>query len=160
MKPYIAAAILGFAAVNLLAQPNNGAAKNKSNGTWYPPTPAAFVHNEIAAADAETPKASPPKWYASSEWWLVVIAGLTGLAILYQAREMARATEVMQRQLKEMQKAGEIQQRAYVCLDSAALTFPQPDVPEARVNFKNVGQTPAYDVRGWIHTWFEDYHLK
>ena len=60
----------------------------------------------------------------------------------------------------QMHNTAEKQLRAYVCVDSALLKFPQPDVPEAQVHFKNCGQTPAYDLRGWIHTWFAEYPLK
>jgi hypothetical protein len=60
----------------------------------------------------------------------------------------------------QMRNTAEQQLRAYVCVDSATLKFPQPNVPEAQVHFKNCGQTPAYHVRGWIHTWFGEYPLK
>lgn len=51
------------------------------------------------------------------------------------------------------------QLRAYVCVDSAVVTFPQPDVPKAQVHFRNSGQTPAYDCWGWINTWFAEHPL-
>src|SRR5258708_5257439 len=104
MKPHILAAILCFFAVNLFTKPNSSAAKDTNNSTAHATFSLAFKNNQEPATNTEAPKASPPKWYASSEWWLVVIAGLTGLAIVYQAREMARATKVMEGQLA-LQKA-------------------------------------------------------
>lgn len=52
------------------------------------------------------------------------------------------------------------QLRAYVCIESAIVTFPEPNIPEALIEYKNSGQTPAYDVCGWIHTWFAAHPLK
>lgn len=72
------------------------------------------------------------------------------------ARSSAETAAAMVTQMRE---TAEKQLRAYVCVDSAILKFPQPDVPEAQVHFKNCGQTPAYNVRGWIHTWFAEYPL-
>jgi hypothetical protein len=119
---------------------------------------------------------------------LIVIGGITFAAIWHQARESARAakaaadsveaihqqTAIIERQTAATEKAAEAsnrivtlmaettqrQLRAYVCLDSAAVIFPEPAVPEAQIKFKNCGQTPAYDVRGWIGTWFAEYPLK
>jgi len=105
MKLYVSASVLCFAAITLIAEPHQSSTNDKNDRTWHPPTTATFDNNEITAADAETSTTSPPNWYASSEWWLVIIAGLTGLTIAYQAREMARATVVMEGQLKEMQDA-------------------------------------------------------
>jgi hypothetical protein len=119
---------------------------------------------------------------------VVVIGGITFAAIWYQAKEAARAanaaadsvesihvqTAIIERQTAATEKAAEAsnrsvtlmaetaqrQLRAYVCLDSAAVIFPEPAVLDAQIKFKNCGQTPAYDVRGWIHTWFAEYPLK
>jgi hypothetical protein len=75
----------------------------------------------------------------------------------YAAKAAAEAADAT---VNQMRDTAEKQLRAYVCLDSAVIKFPQPDIPEAQVHFKNCGQTPAYDVRGWIHTWFGEYPLK
>jgi hypothetical protein len=45
-----------------------------------------------------------PSWCSSPEWWVVIVAALTAMAIAYQAREMRRTTEVMSGQLKTMQE--------------------------------------------------------
>lgn len=41
-----------------------------------------------------------PHWYTQPEWWLLAAAVVTFGAIVYQAREMTRATRVMERQTK------------------------------------------------------------
>jgi hypothetical protein len=162
MRYRILVAVLCFGAINLLAQPKHSTPQTESNSAGDSKATSTQEHNGIAATNTETTQTSPPKWYTAlqrPDWWLVIIALFTGFAIFYQASEMTRATRVMDRQLKEMQESGERQMRAYVCLDSAVLKFPQPDVPEAQVNFRNSGQTPAYDVRGWIHTWLAAHPL-
>jgi len=92
-------------------------------------------------------------FYEKPEWIIVfvtvayvIIAGLTLRAIKRQADI---ASDTAQRQL-----------RAYICLDTAALHFPTKNSPVAMVNFKNCGQTPAYEVHGWIHTWITTHPLQ
>jgi hypothetical protein len=51
------------------------------------------------------------------------------------------------------------QLRAYICVTGGLLKFLRPEVPEVQIHLKNAGQTPAYDVRGWIHMWIEAYPL-
>jgi hypothetical protein len=105
MRYRILVAVLCFGAINLLAQPKDSPAKNETPAI-HTPTPAPPNGGHKSADDTETAKSSPPHWYTSSEWWLVLIAALTGAAIAYQAGEMARTTSVMEGQLKEMQDAG------------------------------------------------------
>jgi hypothetical protein len=62
----------------------------------------------LLAALLSVPNAT--HWYASPDWWLVIFAGLTGGAIIYQATEMKRATEAM----KESTKLQEIGLRQWV----------------------------------------------
>lgn len=52
------------------------------------------------------------------------------------------------------------QLRAYVCVSKALLKLEPPDSPEAQVYFSNGGQTPAYNVRQWIHIWIEKWPLE
>ena len=60
-----------------------------------------FVNNEDAGAE----KNKPPRWYASPEWWVVVLAGLTLSVLWYQAKQMAKATEAMERSSAVMMNA-------------------------------------------------------
>jgi hypothetical protein len=106
MKFSILFAILCFAAIGLCSQPKDSPAKNETHAAQSTPTPTPSNSDHKPADHTETAKDGPPHWYTSSEWWLVLIAALTGAAIAYQAREMARTTFVMEGQLKEMQDAG------------------------------------------------------
>lgn len=106
--------VLGFIAINLFAQPNDSSAQHKNNSVNQASNPVAPENNYKTEAHADAPKTGSPCWYTSSEWWLVIIAGLTGLAIFYQAREMTRATDVMQGQMIEMQKARELENKTLI----------------------------------------------
>jgi hypothetical protein len=50
------------------------------------------------------------------------------------------------------------QLRAYICTERAALILTQDDLG-ARVVLKNFGQTPALNVRSWIHIWIANFPL-
>lgn len=104
----------------------------------------------------------------------IVVALLTLRKIRVQATEMSlqrkamedtlgainRQANLMEQQIIGADITAQKQLRAYVYIDSAALKFPQPGVPEAEIYFKNCGQTPAYEVRGWIHAWIEAHPLR
>jgi hypothetical protein len=57
-------------------------------------------------------------------------------------------------------KATERHLRAYVFVHSASITFDRGTIPQAEVRIANFGQTPAHDVRMWIHLWIEEWPLK
>jgi hypothetical protein len=91
-------------------------------------------------------------------------------------------------QINQAKDTAQRQLRAYVCVHESLLKFPhvgiespvhipiedmpnilrhkasRNDLPpgriEAQIHFKNCGQTPAYDVRMWIRTWFGAYPLE
>lgn len=108
MKSSILVAILCFAAIGLCSQPKDSPAKSERNSTGNTKAVSAPEHNGIAAKDAESTKGSSPKGYPSSEWMLVYIAALTGLAIAYQAREMAKTTEIIGKQADLMKRQTDI----------------------------------------------------
>lgn len=119
----------------------------------------------------------PKDWMDKLNWiFSVVLVLIGGFGVCY-ARKTLKAIE---RQLTELQSSGkqtdrmiehagksfdlardtaQKQLRAYVLVDCAVVKFPQSNVPEAQVHFKNSGQTPAHDFKGWIHTWFAEYPL-
>jgi hypothetical protein len=61
--------------------------------------------------------------------------------------------------LRTMQDTAERQLRAYVGVSDSSIHGVETGAPEAIVNFKNFGQTPAYDVRMWIHIWITEHPL-
>jgi hypothetical protein len=70
------------------------------------------------------------------EWWLVVAALLTLVAIAYQAREMRRATAVMLKSTEAMQRQTEILERS-----TAA--------SEKSVRLQEIVQQQWIQVSGW-----------
>lgn len=156
MKPYAAVVIFCLVAVNLFAQPSNTAVKNKSNPIEH--AQASPQDGQKSATNSKTPNSGSPCWYASSEWWVVIIAALTGAAIAYQAREMTRATTVMKGQLTEMQSAGvqagqQLQhiinsERAWIQVVVAKIQGLKPDLKDHDLvwiwpDIMNQGKTPA-----------------
>jgi hypothetical protein len=113
-------------------------------------------------AGKSTEKASqpkyPPSWIDTFTWpegvtaWALL---LTLLVIAWQSAEThaaAKATEdaVLEAKAARTHDEGTAkrQLRAYVCLDTAEVAF-DGGQPVAYVNFRNSGQTPAYEAHGW-----------
>jgi hypothetical protein len=65
----------------------------------------------------------------------------------------------MERQAELMEDTAKRQLRAYVGLTETAVKFTADGKLEAQMFFKNGGQTPAYDVRSWVHPLVDDYPL-
>jgi hypothetical protein len=94
-----------------------------------------------------------------TDWWIVyatvalaVVGSLQLFAFILQAKRLKQTINVMkdttQRQL-----------RAYVCISGGTIKFDRKDAPVVHVEYKNSGQTPAYDVCGWHHIWITGYPL-
>jgi hypothetical protein len=79
--------------------------------------------------------------------WILAGAGILQFIILVGTFFIMRDTA--RRQL-----------RAYVCIESGLVTFPQPNMPEVLIEYKNTGQTPAYNTNAWINLWFGPHPLK
>jgi hypothetical protein len=90
----------------------------------------------------------------------VVVTGLLWWTTKKSADAAKESAEAATAAVAQMRNTADKQLRAYVCVSSALLKFPQPDIPEGQVHFKNCGQTPAYTLQGWIHTWFSEHPLK
>jgi hypothetical protein len=155
MKHCILVAVLCFGAINLLAQPNNSPPKYERNGIGNSKATSAPEHDGIAATNAEETKNSTEKWYTAlkgADWWLVIIAALTGLAIAYQAREMTRATEEMKRAGDQAAKHLELTERPWVSPRAYIISPLTADENGIHITFRielaNVGNSPAIGI--WI----------
>jgi hypothetical protein len=128
-----------------------------------------------------------PSGDTPAQWILVIVTAITAGFIGWQAWETKRAAKaaatsveaidrqavILERQTAATEKAAEAtarsvelaadtaqrQLRAYVGVCAALLKFQYPKHPEAQVSIKNFGQTPAHDVRYWIHTWIAPFPL-
>jgi hypothetical protein len=110
-----------LATINLFSQPNEGSSKNTGSPTQQASLASPFQDKHETATHEQAAKASPPRWYAALErpdWWLVFIAFLTGLAIAYQAREMASATEEMRKSTKAAEDSAKAAQRTVEVLEA------------------------------------------
>src|ERR1041385_1011185 len=148
------------------------------------PDVAASSPEQNAANNPKTPNAQQPitirelppvsvekDWLDRTAWGfglVLLIVGILGVwaavstlkAINEQAGHMEAQNTKLEQSIALAAETAERQLRAYVLVDSALMKFPETAVPEAQVHFRNSGQTPAYDVHGWIATWFAEYPLK
>ena len=109
MRVYAAVFALCVIAAFLTSEPCCGSEQHQepAAASWQRAIPAVGAEKDHAKAtdEAEAPDKRHPSWCTAlkkSEWWLVIIAAMTGFAIAYQAREMTRATGVMQGQMNLM----------------------------------------------------------
>ena len=93
--------------------------------------------------------------------FLVVFTGVLAIVAFFQWRTFRTQAQQLQQTNEVMKDTAQRQLRAYVCISSGIIEFSRGrDVPIVKVNYKNCGQTPAYDVRSWIHIWITDDPLK
>jgi len=140
MKHAAIAAILFIFALNMAGQPNATSHKNNTSAEPKSPAMPTLENKGVTADHAEQSDNDPPKWYAPAErpdWWLVVIAGLTGLAIAYQAREMTRATGAM----RESTKLQEVGLRQWIDVGDWAIT-PSEMLHYAMTSDRRITQKP------------------
>lgn len=75
----------------LLYEPHTATPKHESNASAQRSSAYTPDKKKESTDDTEGAKRGSPHWYASSEWWLVIIAGATGIAIGVQAQLMRRS---------------------------------------------------------------------
>jgi hypothetical protein len=68
--------------------------------------------------------------------------------------------KAIERQVSVMEDTAQKQLRAYICLTESSVKITKRGVVEAIMFFKNVGQTPAYNVRLWALPLVDSYPLK
>ena len=94
--------------------------------------------------------ARPPHWYSSSEWWIVIIAALTGIAVAWQARETAKATRAVERNTRAFIDS----QKPTIIAEAKGqpLNDLMESVPRVRLVLSNKGPTTAYHClyESWI----------
>jgi hypothetical protein len=162
--------ILCFIAINLFAQPSDSAAKHKDDSPDKTCIAITSQDNRKSETYTEAPKPSSPHWYASSEWWLVIIAALTGFAIACQARETKLATKAMgiqaghmQGQLTEMQESRKIEIKTLLlqyrpkiivrgarAFDFNIANLGEPAIGKVRLTIINAGGSRARITKGII----------
>lgn len=136
-----------------------------------------LVIESVVSAEDVTEKREEAKYRAidsSTARWIMLLTGGMLLVAVVQAifffvqlrlmrasmRVAQMAAAATERTVETMEDTARRQLRAYVSVDRAWIEFPEPGVPHVTVIIKNAGQTPAYDLRHWIHQWIERYPLE
>jgi hypothetical protein len=146
------AALFCVIAGHISAQPNKTPKSKDQSSCPKEPITLQIEHQEIARDAQRQTSTSPPRWYESPEWWLFIAAMGTLIAIVYQARESAKATQAMRDGIKLQSES--LRPR----LTIGARVSPFMDMVEGKkiivdVDFINTGGTPAYGVLP--ETWLE-----
>ncbi|MGA3052691.1 MAG: hypothetical protein ABSD63_00640 [Candidatus Korobacteraceae bacterium] len=100
-------------AIGMPGQPNKApAAAQNQTQTQTPSTTLNLENCNVTSTQPDTANNSAPDWNTAikravktPDGWLVIVAFLTGCAIWYQAREMARATEEMKKSTTAAEKS-------------------------------------------------------
>jgi len=91
---FITIVLLSILAGNLPGQAKQSTKANKTSPNPQGQPSATFIDNTRPNARTDGSQKNHPHWYASPEWWLVIVAVPTLILIWYQARETARAAKV------------------------------------------------------------------
>jgi hypothetical protein len=101
MKIYALVLVLIFMAIVVSGKPNQAPPKIQDTPNPQARAPLPVNNQNETTYYANKADENPPRWYAAlkrPEWWLVLVAALTGYVIWLQAKEMAKATSAMERQ--------------------------------------------------------------
>ncbi|RWP19276.1 MAG: hypothetical protein EOR00_09215 [Mesorhizobium sp.] len=106
--------------------------------------------------------ATPTDTYAQ---WIAGIAAIASVGVSFWAVRLVRDTlranteAVSQARAANQiaQETAERQLRAYVLPANCNMEFADNGEPIAHVRIQNFGQTPAFDVKTWIHIWVEAF---
>lgn len=122
--------------------------------------------NQSAVTEAFTLESTAVDWMLWVTAGLLVVAAIQACFFFVQLRLMKRSMRVAEMaavatedSVNIMRDTATRQLRAYISIDCARIEFPEPGVPKVTVTIKNSGQTPAHNLRHWIHQWIERYPL-
>ena len=114
---------------------------------------AADLDAQVRAANAAERSAATAERQEIPTWAQIVIGfASTIIAVIALAVSVLTAIISIRTSRAEL--------RAYVLPDASRLEITDGGLPVANLRIKNFGQTPAYDVVGWVHMWIEEYPLK
>jgi hypothetical protein len=99
-----------------------------------------------------------------AQWFMAALSALATAVSIWAVYILRKTLEETRRAVKSTDDAvtitreiGEKQLRAYITIPTA--TVGGPDKPVVTINFKNSGQTPAYDVRVWADSRYHRFPL-
>jgi hypothetical protein len=153
---------LSVVAVVMSGQPNEAANPNKQGAKQSQPSVIFSDGNNKqprSQTDQPKPDGNPPagdapierpRWWAKSDWWLVVIAGLTGCMVGWQSWETRKAAEAANRALE----MGKIKERAKIVLVVSRLNPVLNKIPGVPFTVTNKGESKAF-----IHSAIGGLHI-
>lgn len=148
-------------------------AERDQRGTKAAPLVVEAVESEFDAADKQNAAKYREQEAATNRWLMLLTGGMLFVSSIQawffwtQLRLMDRSMVVAEKAAKSaaesvetMQDTARRQLRAYISINAASIEFPSPGVPKVTVSIKNTGQTPAHNVKHWIHQWIEFFPLR
>jgi len=116
--------------LNMPCEPEQAPPNVQGNTALSGPSSIGAQDNQPTSKDLKRSTYSTPCWHAtvkrailtgltSSEWWLVFIAGATGLAIVLQVREMKLATNEMKASTIAATRSAEVAEKSIVLQETA-----------------------------------------
>ena len=143
----LALALICIVALNVGGQPDQTANPHKEIAEApEPSTTVAPPSDGQPKAESNRADTYPSKWYEPlkrPDWWLVFAAILTLCAIVYQAREMAHATNEMRESTKTIKQQVDIMERQTKATESAAIAT------QKSVELQEVIQQQWLQIEGW-----------
>jgi hypothetical protein len=91
--------------------------------------------------------------FAAIATGILVLVGIGGTIAAICTLRAIKSQEALSRDTAQRQL------RAYVCVHAVAIHFTDAETVDVRVDIKNSGQTPAYQVRQWIRVFIGTYPL-
>jgi len=113
----------------MASQADQSTKADKSTANPQGQLAAPLPNNTCTCTDKDTSKNQTPHWYASPEWWLVIVAIPTLVLIWYQARETARAARAAQMSAEVADKSTDVAQKSLVLLNRAYLAVIEWSIP-------------------------------
>ncbi len=138
-----------FAAVGVPGQPDKAAdQKQEATKQSQPAVLPADGQNKQDSSQTDQPKAdlNPPKWYAPLErpdWWLVIVAALTGGVICWQSVETRKAAQGAFLNAQAVINA----ERPWMLV---SVKSSLGEIGGFDVSVKNKGRTPAMVSEAWM----------
>ena len=105
-----------LAIASAAAQPDKTADKNNQHTPNSQPAVVAAPPEKQRDGSADQTKTSsyPPSWYAplqKPDWWVVIVAGLTGIVIGWQSFETRRAATATERSIRAVRRQSRLMER-------------------------------------------------
>jgi hypothetical protein len=111
--------LCGFA-IHLSGQTQHGTSAKKPPSNPQGQATSTFVNNSCNETCTDSTKNQTSHWYASPEWWLVIVAIPTLILIWYQARATAKSAKATEDSVEEIKRQVGFMERQTKAAEDAA----------------------------------------